>query len=245
MDINSLIKKAVEETLNENGLLSQKNKEVKNSETTSSKNVIEEAYVTQAAKFDLKTQLLSDKTKKSHQELLEGYVKQLNEISAKLDGVDRSAANLNHSTFRSLKVDETYNHNAAFLHGLYFQNISDLNSTISMDSLAYMKISNSFGSFDAWQQDFVACCLSARNGWAVTVYNTQLQRYVNTVIDLHSNSVMIGIIPIIVMDCWEHSYYRDYLKDRKSYVHAMMKELNWKVIEKRIQSAEAIQKVIK
>ena len=245
MDINSLIKKAVEETLNENGLLSHSDKEVKNSEKSENDAVISEAYVTQAASFDLKTELLSSKTKKAHQELLEGYVDQLNKISAKLDSVDKSNANLNHSSFRSLKIDETYNHDAAFLHGLYFQNISDLNSTITMDSLSYMKISNSFGSFDAWQQDFVACCLSARNGWAVTAYNTQLQRYVNTVIDLHSNSVMIGIIPVIVMDCWEHSYYRDYLKDRKSYVYAMMKELNWKVIEKRVKEAEAIQKVIK
>ena len=193
----------------------------------------------------MQTELLSSKTKKAHQQLLEGYVETLNKISASLDGVDKSSANLNMSAFRSLKIDETYNHNAAFLHGLYFENISDLSSKISVDSLSYMRLSRDFGSFDAWQEDFVACCLSARNGWAITAYNMHLQRFVNTVVDLHSLNVMTGIYPVIIMDCWEHSYYRDYLKDRKSYVFGMMKELNWEVIENRIKKADAIAKIIK
>ena len=155
-----------------------------------------------------------------------------------------SAANLNHSEFRGLKVDESYNHNAAFLHGLYFENISDLNSQVNMDSLSYMKLTRDFGTFDKWQEDFVACCLSARNGWCVTFYNPYLKRYMNTVIDLHSLNVMIGMMPVIVMDCWEHSYYRDYLKDRKTYVYGMMKELNWEVIENRIKKTEKISKIL-
>ena len=230
-NLENLIKEAVDDTLKENGL--------------SKKEVLEEAYAVQTGKFNLQTELLSQKTKKSHSELLEGYAKKLNEISSALDGVDKSSANLNNSQFRSLKIDETYNHNATFLHGLYFENISDLNSSLSMDTLTYMRLSRDFGTFDAWQEDFVACCLSARNGWGVTVYNTHLQRYMNTVIDLHSQNVMCGIIPVIIMDCWEHSYYRDYLRDRKTYVFGMMKELNWNVIEERFAKADLIAKVLK
>lgn len=243
-NLDKIIKDAIDSTLNESGLIIHKNKEVKNSVKQETHDVISEAYVVSAGQFKLQTELLSSKTKKAHQELLEGYVKQLNEISSKLDGVDKSSANLNSSSFRSLKIDETYNHNAAFLHGLYFENISDLNSTITMDSLSYMRLARDFGSFDAWQEDFVACCLSARNGWAVTYFDMHLKRYVNTVIDLHSQNVMTGMFPIIVMDCWEHSYYRDYLKDRKTYVFAMMKELNWSVIEARISKADKISKIL-
>lgn len=238
-NLDKIIKEAVDSSLSENGL-NKINKE----ETSNTKSLLSEAYVIEAGKFDLQTELLSSKTKKSHQELLEGYAKQLNEISANLDGVDKSLANLNHSSFRSLKVDETYNHNAAFLHGLYFENISDLNSNITMNSLSYMRLARDFGSFDAWQEDFIACCLSARNGWAVTYYDIYLKRYVNTIIDLHSLNVMIGMIPVIVMDCWEHSYYRDYLKNRKMYVFAMMKELKWSVIEDRIKKADKISQIL-
>jgi Fe-Mn family superoxide dismutase len=244
MNINEIIKNAVAETLKESGLIQQEEKKVKTESNVESESVMSEAYVTQAGKFDLKTELLSSKTKQAHQELLENYIETLNKVSAKLDGVDKSSASLNHSDFRALKIDETYNHNAAFLHGLYFENISDLNSQVNMDSIAYMKLTRDFGTFDKWQEDFVACCMSARNGWCVTFYNPNLKRYMNTIIDLHSESVMIGMMPVIVMDCWEHSYYRDYLKDRKTYVYGMMKELNWEVIENRIKQTEKISKIL-
>jgi superoxide dismutase, Fe-Mn family len=244
MNLEKLIKDAVDQTLFEKGLNIHKSEKNETETKQDNSNVISEAYVTQAGKFDLKTELLSQKTKKAHQELLEGYVKELNAISSKLDGVDKSAANLNNSQFRSLKIDETYNLNAAFLHGLYFQNISDLSSQVTVDSLTYMKLSRDFGTFDRWQEDFIACGLSARNGWVVTIYSTQLKRYINTIIDLHSQNVMIGMQPIIVIDCWEHSYYRDYLKDRKTYLYGMMKELNWSVIEERIKVSEKIHKTL-
>ncbi len=244
MNINELIKNAIDETLHEKGLINHKSKNNLTESNLNNSEVIKEAYVAEAGKFNLKTELLSEKTKKAHQELLEGYVKKLNNVSAKLDGVDKSSANLNNSEFRSLKVDETYNHNAAFLHGMYFENISDLNSQVTVDSLTYMKLSKDFGTFDKWQEDFVACCMSARNGWCVTFYNPNLKRYMNTLIDLHSQNVMISMMPIIVMDCWEHSYYRDYLKDRKTYVYGMMKELNWDVIEKRVKVSEKLAKML-
>ena len=205
---------------------------------------LNESYVVQAKKYDLPTELLSDKTKKEHQKLLARYVESLNEISAKLDTVSRDEASANGSEFRNLKLDEVYNINAAYLHALFFDNISDQRSLITMDSLAFMRLERDFGSFDAWQKDFVACALSARNGWAVTVYNAMLKRYINVVVDLHSSHVPFASYPIIVMDCWEHSYYRDYLSDRKTYVYGMMKELNWDEINDRIKKADKLAKII-
>ena len=133
--------------------------------------------------------------------------------------------------------------NAAYLHSLFFDNISDQRSIITMDSLAFMRLERDFGSFDAWQKDFVACCMSARNGWAMTVYSTMLKRYINIVVDLHHHNIPIAAYPIIVMDCWEHSYYRDYLSDRKTYVYGMMKEFDWGLIEDRFKKAEKIAKI--
>ena len=241
MDINKIVEEALAETLKEKGMFTQNKEEVI---LEGKQNILKESYVVEASNFKLNTELLSDKNKKSHQELFDNYVKTLNKVSAKLDGCDKEGSDLNHSEFRSLKIDETYNHNAAFLHGLFFKNISDVNSQITSSSLTYMKLAQDFGTFNDWQTDFVACCLSARNGWAVTAYNMQLKKYINTVIDLHSQNVMIGLYPVIVMDCWEHSYYRDYLKDRKTYVYGMMKELNWEVIEDRFKTAEKLKKIV-
>jgi Fe-Mn family superoxide dismutase len=204
--------------------------------------IVNESYSTQAKKFKLSTELLSSKNKKSHQDLFEKYVDELNEISAKLDTAPRDDADPRFSEFRSLKVDETHNLNGTFLHGMFFENISDVHSQVTMDSMAFMRLERDFGSFDDWQKDFIACALSARNGWAVTVYNTFLNRYMNIVIDLHSQNIPMASYPVIVIDCWEHAYYRDYLNERKIYVFAMMKELNWDTIEERFKKAERISK---
>ena len=217
----------------------------KSTNITTIKKNLDEAYVTQAKKFDLTTELLSEKNKRAHQELFEKYVETLNRISAELDGANRTDANSNHSTFRSLKIDETFNLNGAFLHGLFFENISDPQSQLTMDSITFMRLERDFGTFDAWQKDFIACGMSARNGWAVTVYNTFLNRYMNVVCDLQSLNVPFSAYPVIVLDMWEHSYYRDYLNDKKAYIFAMMKELDWDIVEKRVKKAEKMGEVLK
>jgi|TARA_R110000796_G_scaffold96562_2_gene202378 Fe-Mn family superoxide dismutase len=221
-------KKAIKETLN-----------------VGEKKSINESFAAQPKKFNLKTDFLSPSNAQNHIELYEKYVKDFNSVSAQLDAVDKSEANSNHSPYRSLKIDETYNMNAAYLHELWFSNIADANSRISMDSLAYMRLNRDFGTFDDWQRDFIACAMSARCGWAITYLNTYTQSYMNCVIDLHSQNVPVGMQPVIVMDLWQHAYYRDYLKDINSYMNAMMKQLRWPVIESRFEKADKILNIIR
>ena len=204
---------------------------------------LSEAYVTEPKAFELRTELLSNATKKTQQEEFEEFVAALNRVSAELDGADRESANSKSSNYRSLKLDEVYNMNASFLRALYFENISDLKSQITMDSLAFLRLERDFGTFDAWQQDFIACCLSSRDGYAITGYSIFLKRYMNFIVDEESKNVGIGVIPIIVMDMNVGAYFRDYLDNKKTYVTAMMKEFNWEKIEKRFDRAERVAKV--
>ena len=114
-----------------------------------------------------------------------------------------------------------------------------------MDSLSYMRLNRDFGTFDDWQRDFIACAMSSRCGWAITYFNMYTQSYMNCVVDLHSQNVPAGMYPVIVMDLWQHAYYRDYLKDAKTYLTAMMKQLNWNVIERRFEKADKISAVLR
>lgn len=209
------------------------------------KEQLDEALVAQQKNFNLPTEFQSAATKKAHDGLYQGYLENFNRISAELDTVNRDDVKSNGSQYRSLRLDETYNMNAVYLHELYFANISDLASNISMDTLTFMRLSRDFGDFDKWQADFIACCLASRCGWAITYYNIFTQTYMNTFVDLHSQNIPVGCIPIIVMDVWQHAYYRDYLSDVKTYTYAMMKELNWSVIEDRIKRAERVAQALK
>ena len=106
---------------------------------------INEALNAQEKKFVFNSDLLSNDNFQNHVELYQGYLKNFNEISAKLDTVNKSNVNCNHSDYRSLKLDETFNMNGVYLHELYFANIGDPYSEIKMDSLAYMRLSRDFG----------------------------------------------------------------------------------------------------
>jgi superoxide dismutase, Fe-Mn family len=204
---------------------------------------LKESYVTEPKKFNLRTEFLSDTTKKLRQSSFERRVEALNRTSAKLDTVDKDTANPNNSDFRNLKVDEVHNLNASFFRALYFENISDLNSKITMDMISFLRLERDFGSFDEWQKDFIACSMSSRDGYSMTGYSIFLKRYINFVIDTEGLNVPIGVIPLIVLDVAEGAYYRDFQDDRKSYILAMMKEFNWEKIENRFNKAESISKV--
>ena len=60
-------------------------------------NDINEAVVANKKQFSLKTEFLSQDNKNNHFDLYKGYVDAYNTVSAKLDSVDRSNVNSNHS----------------------------------------------------------------------------------------------------------------------------------------------------
>ena len=208
-------------------------------------NSLDESYVHEPKQFKQVSEFVSQKTKSAHVELYKGYVDSLNKISAELDSVDRGKSKSRHSEYRSLKLDETYNLNAAWLHELYFANCFDPHSEIVMDSTAFIRLQRDFGDFDQWQRDFMACALSSGSGWAVLGYHMFLKKYSNFMVSNHSGDVPVGFYPLIVVDMWEHSYFKDYMTDKKSYLIAQMRELNWTVIEERFKKSEAIAQVLK
>ena len=209
------------------------------------KESLNESFMAQPKQFNVRTDFLSPGNVQNHIELYEGYVENFNKTSIQLDSADRSNVNSNNSPYRAYKIDETFNMNGAYLHELYFANIGDSQSRITMDSLSYMRLNRDFGSFDDWQRDFIACGMASRCGWVVTYLNMFTQSYMNCAIDLHSENVPVGMYPVVVMDVWQHAYYRDYLKDVNSYMSAMMKQLRWPVIEKRFEKADKIINIVR
>jgi len=206
--------------------------------------LVKEAYVTAPKKFKLSTEKLSEKVKKSRIDHFEKTVDALNKISAQLDGASIENADNNiSSNFRNLKMAESFCLNDAFLQAEFLGNISDLNSTISMDMLCFMRLNRDFGTFETWQENFIACAKSSRNGYVVTAYSIYLKRYINFVVDDASMGVPFAAIPVIVLDVGKGCYVRDYIDDINSYVVNMMREFNWNEIEERFKRSERVSKV--
>ncbi|HNT00142.1 MAG TPA: hypothetical protein PKL73_24490, partial [Polyangiaceae bacterium] len=73
---------------------------------------------------------ISDRQLQEHRDTLyKGYVNQYNRISELITKGDSSTANPHFSEWGELKRRETWAHNGALLHQMYFENLTEANST--------------------------------------------------------------------------------------------------------------------
>ena len=185
--------------------------------------------------FDItdNTQGLSKNQIDQHKELYAGYIKKRNEIAQKLQTVNREyAANRTYSAFRALKIAETYAINGSLLHELYFENLGGNNTT--MGPMAKKLLEKNFGSLDSYKQDFIDCGGCAR-GWVITALMLDDYSVHNFVLEEHNQHVPVLALPLIVLDVYEHAYMIDFGIKRDPYLEVFWKNINWNVVEKRIQ----------
>ncbi len=165
-----------------------------------------------------------------------GYVGKYNEIQERLanrEEVDRSQANQNYSLFRELKVEETFNYLGIVLHELYF---AQLGATGEPSEALKKKATEDFGSWEACLEDLQAAAIAFR-GWALLGLDLFSGRLVINGLDAHNVYNLTGLIPLIVIDTYEHAYYVDYQNRRPPYVKALLEDLNWEVINTRFEKA--------
>lgn len=198
---------------------------------------LSEDYDVRSKPVELTTDLLTDKTKSIMKATYEKSVSDLNEISTLIEGAQREEAT-GRSAYRDLKKEEQRLISQSFLLANFLENIDDQNSTLSMDSLSYMRLTRDWGTFDDWQKDFLACAMKSRSGFAVTGYNKLLKRYMNFCIDADMSGIPPATSVIVSVCVFDKFYTRDYLTKKESYIRAMMKELRWDMVEARIKEIE-------
>ncbi|MBI4094484.1 MAG: superoxide dismutase [Candidatus Liptonbacteria bacterium] len=159
----------------------------------------------------------------AHFKLYEGYVKKTNEIQDKVEQEDKSAANQTYSAYGELRRQETFAVNGMKLHEVYF---GHLNGNGEPKGELVKMIEKDFVSLDAWKAHMVATGICAR-GWAILAfdYRDNLLHVYGS--DAHNVGAVWGAVPIIVLDVYEHAYAMDYGIDRKSYLDAFFKNLDW------------------
>lgn len=167
---------------------------------------------------------ISDKTNSIHHgKLYTGYVAKRNEIEGALKSADRSKANGTYSPFGELKRQETFAANGQILHEIFF---GMLGGDGTPAGKLVERIARDFGSFDDWKADFIACGMSAR-GWVVLAYDPSDGRLHNYTGDAHNQGGVWGAMPIAALDVYEHAYFIDFGSDRRAYIDAYFKNLDW------------------
>ncbi len=171
-----------------------------------------------------------------HLKLYKGYVKKINELNKKLPKADKQVANPTYSDYRALNISRSFAHNGAVLHELYFSNLT-AKKTMPSEELK-SKIIKDFGSYEKYLLDLKATGKSARSGWAITFFNKKINKLQNMIIDEHDLHAPIDLVPIVVLDVWEHAFMIDYGIDKKSYLNNIVKEINWDVVSRRFDDLD-------
>ena len=87
-------------------------------------------------------------------------------------------------------------------------------------------IDASFGSFDAFQEQFSkAAATNFGSGWTWLVEKGSKLEIMNT--DDADTPIAHGINPLLTIDIWEHAYYIDYRNARPKYIEAFWQLVNW------------------
>jgi len=180
---------------------------------------------------------ISERMLAEHLKLYNGYVAKSNEIVDKLASgtVDLSKSAATYSEFRALKLEQTFNGNGMYLHQFYFENLSDNGG--QAEGEVKKEIEKNFGSFEKWKDEFVATGMAGR-GWAVLGLNLEDGKLYNLLYDAHNIGGFVTLVPILVLDVFEHAYFIDYGTNRKDYINAYLNLINWSVVRKRLEKAK-------
>lgn len=183
--------------------------------------------------FTHNTKAISQKAFDEHMKLYKGYVEKVNSITRELlENGQRPKSNATQSHYRGLKKGETYALDGVILHEMYFQNMTASQNPLNNEMKDFFK--ESFGSYENWKDDFVACGKSAR-GWVILCFEQRSKTYRNILLDLHNEGLVCGILPLIVMDMYEHAYFIDYGTDKEEYIQKFITSIDWDVLEKRLK----------
>jgi superoxide dismutase, Fe-Mn family len=178
---------------------------------------------------------VNDETLQTHFALYQGYVKRTNALTEKLTGLQKEKkAQGATPEYAELTRRLGFEYNGMVLHEYYFGNLTP-NGTDIPEGKLKQALANSFGSFEAWMEDFRAVGTMPGVGWAVLFQDPSTGWLSNHWITLHNDGNVAGYKPILVMDAWEHAFVPTYkATERAKYVEGILKDIDWAAVEKRL-----------
>lgn len=192
----------------------------------------------EAKKFDhlIGTPGFSDALLKNHFGLYEGYVKQTNVLSERLNTLSKEEGVMG-AEYAELKRHFGWEYNGMRLHELYFGNIA--NGGVAHDSASALciKMKEDFGTCEAWAKDFKNTGAMRGIGWVVLAQDLDSKKLFNVWVNEHDVGHLVGAKPLLVMDVFEHAFVLDYGVKRADYISAFWNAIDWKKVTDRFNIA--------
>ena len=102
-------------------------------------------------------------------------------------------------------------------------------------------IARSFGSFATFQKEFVASAVGLfGSGYVWLTFDPEQGRVAIEPMKDADSPLLVGRVPLLGMDLWEHAYYLDYQNARQRYVEAFLTHLaNWRFANDKLEACLA------
>jgi Fe-Mn family superoxide dismutase len=146
----------------------------------------------------------------------------------------RETGNL--ANVNKLEKDLAFNLGGHVNHSIFWTNLTP--DTQTPEGELASAIDDAFGSFEKFQAHFTAVALGVQgSGWAVLGYDVIGKNL--TVFQLfdQQGNIPFGVVPLFMLDVWEHAYYLDYLNVRADYIKAVWNIANWSNVAARLAAA--------
>ena len=129
-----------------------------------------------------------------------------------------------------------YHSSSHILHSIFWTNLTNKKSEPTKDLLK--RIEKDFGSYDKLKSYLAATSKNVDgNGWGILGYQPYTDKLVILQCENHEKLTQWGVIPLLVIDVWEHSYYLKYKNKRADFVDALFNIINWDNAAQRLNDA--------
>jgi Fe-Mn family superoxide dismutase len=155
------------------------------------------------------------------------YVKGANEALGKL--TDVREGRLDAGALSEWTEKLTFNLSGHLLHTIFWAELGGKGDKPT--GALGAQIDKDFGSFPNFQTQFSGAAAQVQgNGWGVLAFEPIAQRLVVLQTRNHQINVAWSVVPILVIDVWEHAYYLKYRNLRADYVKAFWTVVNWSAV---------------
>ena len=170
-----------------------------------------------------------------HSKHHQNYVNGANAALEKLEAARKDGSIA--AVVTALSKDLAFNLGGHTNHSLFWENLGPNGGGKPTGALA-AAIDADFGSFEEFQKHFAAAALGLQgSGWAVLAYDKIGERLVIEQMTDQQGNLSIDLVPLLLLDMWEHAFYLQYKNVKADYVAAVWNVFNWDEVATRYAAA--------
>jgi superoxide dismutase, Fe-Mn family len=172
-----------------------------------------------------------------HSKHHQSYVDGLNKAEREMQKARESG---DFSLIKHWERESAFHGSGHYLHTIFWSIMSPNGGGIPKGQLG-RAVTESFGSFEKFKKHFTEAAKNVEAvGWAILVWSPRSHRLEILHAEKHQNLTQWDVIPLLVLDVWEHAYYLQYKNERAKYVEAWWKVVNWQEVEQRFNKARTL-----